>query len=411
MRALVIFIAAFLFDPAATLAAQEKLHFLQDLESFRANSRTVRTELENLRSSETFALSKKFFWMPDLSISTGKDSTSVNGQKTSNPNYLSANSSINLFRGGKDFYSLRSALTARDAQEIQVASEELRVELAGANAIFDFLFLRDSYQVQAELVKLKEDSLRIGRSRYAQGRIPLQEVTKMEVDLSQQRLHLHEVELQREANTLAYHTLFVNELRTNDWPFADDQRINFSSAQGSLDVKKSQLTSESLADAWKSAKISHWPSVDLSLSYRQYPLRTRENEQWIGSMSLTLPLWSRFETSASTADAYARYAAAENTAEITANETKLKEAYLRKKINLSQQNLQESRRNLEKSDRLYKDMLRSFQLGRLSTNDLFQEQDRRFQSLNSFYQSRLSFHQSLMEACVLWGTRVSSCIP
>jgi outer membrane protein TolC len=84
--------------------------------------------------------------------------------------------------------------------------------------------------------------------------------------------------------------------------------------------------------------------------------------------------------------------------------------FLKEKVDLARQNLIESKKNLDKAKRLYQDILKSFRLGRISTNDLFIEQNRLLDSENDLALSQLSFHQSLMESCALAGTEASGCL-
>jgi hypothetical protein len=78
-------------------------------------------------------------------------------------------------------------------------------------------------------------------------------------------------------------------------------------------------------------------------------------------------------------------------------------------VAMSLANVEEAEKNLQRSETLYQTMLRSFQLGRISANDLQIEQERRIRVLLSLAESRQSYHESLMEACALWGNQARAC--
>ncbi len=408
MKIVFLFCLLSSLSQAARGAATET--FFQDLAAFRSQSLTLRTELARLESGETVALSRALAWTPALSLQAGRQESQFNGERRPKSDYLAANLSWNLFRGGSDLFAWKAARASAEAQRYQVENEKLEVELGGARVIFRRLYLSDVLATQGELLKLKEESLRIARSRYNQGKAPLQEVTKLEVDLAQSQNALRLAELNVAQNLLELRALFVDSLQTAAWPFAENQEVDLRSGSGSLFSKKRALEARAQKDGWRASRLLHLPSVDWNLQLQQSPLRSRSDDLWSSSLLLTVPLWSRFETAATSATAYASYVAAENESLRASREEGLKREYLEKKLLLSRANLLESKRTLEKSERLYQDMLRSFQVGRLSANDLFLEQNRRIETLLSYSQSRLSFHEGLMEACALWGLEARDCL-
>jgi outer membrane protein TolC len=346
---------------------------------------------------------------PSISAGVGGTKNRVNGADSSG-NYLRLSADWNLFRSGRDYFGWRAAAEGKTAQEFQVKNEELNVELQGAKLVFRRLFLRDVQRAQSELLGLKTETLRIGRSRYSQGKIPLQDVVKMEVDLSLQLNVVRQAELDIAENDAAYRALFVDSLRTKDWPFSAQNSANLSAGKGSFHTKSLLHRAQAAENSWKSLRLAHLPSVDFTLNHRLHPIRSRDNSEWLGTLELSFPLWSRYEISAASAQGYASYIQAESEAQTSQRLEGLRREFLEKKISTSQANLLDSKKNLERAGRLYQDMLRSFQMGRLSTNDLFQEQDRRIQSVLSYARSLLSYHESLMEACALWGINAKSCL-
>ncbi len=221
---------------------------------------------------------------------------------------------------------------------------------------------------------------------------------------------LRQSEIDLAQNEAAYKAFFVDELLTKEWPLTEAQSLALSEGEGSFVTKTLKERALGLEHSWKAARNLHLPSLDLALSYRELPLKSPNAGTWSGTLELSIPLWSRFELASASAQSYASFVEAEGLASNAEREELLRRDFVKKKIKLSFENIKESRLNLEKSDRLYRDMLRSFQLGRLPTNDLFIEQTRKIDSRLLFTRSRLSFHESLMEACALWGLSARSCL-
>lgn len=400
----------------AARAAPAPVDFLADLELFKARSLVLRSDVQALDAAKSATLSRLLQFTPKIRGGIGKQWDKIDGPTSALSSdsrywYWRGSADWNLFKAGGDYFAWKAAREAQASADFEVKNQELKTELDGANLVFRRLFLRDSAGAQAELLKLKQETLRIGRDRYRQGKIPLQDVVKMEVDLSQQQNLVRQSEIDLAENEAAYRAFFVDELKTKDWPFTAAAVPVPSGDTRSFEQNRLQKRADSLDYSWRSSLAQHAPSIDFSLSYRNYPLSGPNYQAWSGTLELSIPLWSRWELKADNAQAYAAAQRAENDAQQNARREDLRRDFLGKKVSLSRASLEESRVNLDRANRLYADMLRSFQLGRLSTNDLFQEQDRKIRAILSFSQSRLDYHSSLMESCALRGLSARACFP
>lgn len=393
------------------LAAQAvSTQYLNDLNNFKNKSLTLQTEKQNLESTSDVLLSKKLFWTPKLSLSAHETQTKINSENYSDVNYLAADLSLNLFRGGSDLNSLFAASAQRKAQELQVLNEGLSVEVKASDLIFKSLYLAETVRIQEQFLKLKEESLKILKDRYSQGKLPLQEVTKSEVDLTQQKSKLRTAILDLAENKSQIMSFFIDEVQTKDWPFEESTTTPASNPVNLPLVQQKYWASQSREETWKSVKGDHWPSLDLHLQYQEASIKERQNNQLVGMISLTLPLWTRFETSAQVSTAYSEYINSLNIFKDAEQSLKQKNSFLKEKMNTTRLNLNEAKRNLLAARKLYQDILKSFRIGRMSTNDLILEQNRLLESENSLALSQLNFHQSLIETCALSGLSAASCL-
>lgn len=384
--------------------------FFSDLENFRSQSLSLKTERQNLEATSDQLLSSELFWTPKLSVSAIQTETQLNKVKTDERDYLQADATLNLFRGGADWNVMQKSKASQKAQELAVLNEDLRVEIKASDLIFKSIYLFQIKRIQEELLRLKEESLKIVRDRYQQGKSPLQEVTKSEVDIVQQKNKARQSLLDVSENRSEISSFFVTEIQTKSWPFEEKIIPQLQASQKIPLIEQKYWLSQANEQAWKAEKGGHWPSLDLSLQYQKWPIKDQQFDQWVGLVQLTLPLWNQYETSAKVSTAYALYIGALNDFKDTEQRLKQRTSFLKEKIEIARTNLVEAKGNLEKSKALYQDVLRSFRLGRISTNDLFLEQNRLLDSETALALSELTFHQTLIETCTLAGVRSQICL-
>jgi len=384
--------------------------FFQDLENFQKQSLSLQTEKQNLEATSANLLSRRLFWTPKLSLSAVKTRSELNGTATTDTDYAEAAARLNLFRGGSDWDKMQGASAAQKAQELQVLNESLRVEISASDLIFKSLYLAETRRIQEGLFKLKEETLKIAKDRYQQGKLPLQEVTKSEVDLIQQKNRVRQAHLEWLENKSQITSSFVADIQTKAWPFTENLQPKIGNTQKFPLIEQKYWQSRRQEELYQSARGGHWPSLYLTVQYQQFPLRERTDKQVVGLLQLTIPIWSQYETSAEIASNYAQYIGALNEYKSTEQTLKQKSLLLKEKIEIAKSNLAEAKKNLDKSKGLYLDVLRSFRLGRISTNDLLIEQNRLFDSENSLALSQLSFHQTLIETCALAGISSAACL-
>lgn len=394
---------------ATAASAATPSDFFSDLEAFRAESLSIRTEEGNLEAADAALTSRKLFWTPTLDASAARQRTESAGTAAES-DLVGVEMSLNLYRSGGDWQRMREAEARRRAQGLELKNEILRVELRGADVVFKGLYLAEMRRLEEGILKLKEDSLRIVKDRYRQGKTPLQEVSKAEVDLVQQRSRLRKARLDELENRQDGLALFVKSIRTTSWPFDENQKPRLPLTAVFPEIEQKNWETKASEAAWKSAGASHFPSLDLSASYLKPVSGENRDGQVVASLRLTVPLWSRMETSASVATAYAGYLGSVHELKSLEVRTRLRKDLLEEKVTMAREDLSEAKKNLEKSKALYRDVLNGYRLGRVSTNDLLIEQNRLFTSENAVAASQLAFHQSLMESCALRGIEAKECL-
>lgn len=398
----------------AASSTQAQQSFFDDLDKIQSKNLSLQSEREKLGAASDSKLSKNLFWTPSLSVSAQKDQTSVHvndvGTSFSDSDSWKASGSLNLFKGGADWKIKKSADHLLQAQAYKVEDEILKVESNAAAIIFQQLYLNDIIEATKNLVKLREDSHKVVVAKYHQGKSPLQEVVKSEIDQSQQLTRLRNLEIDALENQAKWKTLWVDGIKTKQWPFKVSQNITRPAKAHSPEVNQLENLTLSSENLWDSTKAGHLPRLDLVAEYSENPLKERTTQQWYAGVTLTIPIWNQYDTTAQISSAYANYIATKNQYEDVKRFELARREILNKKIELSRQNLMDAKANHEKSEKLYRDMVKNYRLGRMSTNELLIEQNRLIESQLNISQTQLEFHKTLVEGCAVAGLTLKSCL-
>lgn len=390
-------------------------NLIEDLEKIKQKSFSMKSELENLNAKSEYLFAKKLHWSPTLDFIVGKDQVGLNSLPTVSSDYWKLSAGLNLFKGGGENDLKKAADADFQSQSYKLKDEELKLENRSSLLIFKNLYLKDTLKTTEELVRLRDESHRIILLKYRQGKIPLQEVTKSEVDKTQQEVRLRSLQLELLENSSQWKSIMMLEQKTQDWPFIESTKpksiIGKKNSEAHPEINKLQLATESYKFNWQSSKASHWPRLDLVANYREFPINdpSNKNKEWSVSMFMTLPLWNQMATSANSSLAYAQYMTAQNELKIAIQSETARKEILWQRIELARNNLVSTIANLQKSKSLYNDMLKSFRLGRLSVNELLIEQNRLIESEINLSQSKLFFHQIIVDSCSTLGLKIEQC--
>lgn len=391
-----------------TVSAQTPETFLGDLEKVKAASFSLKNEQEKLRSLQSTLVSKYMSWTPSLSAGVGYvNNPAVSATAT---DYWKAEASLNLWNGGSDYHALKSADLNVDAQKLNQLNQGLKIEAQAADLIFKTLYSQDVVRSTRELVKLREESHRIVSEKYKQGKLPLQEVSKSEIDKSQQETRLRTLEAENLELQGQWKALIKEAVKTEQWPFETELKLPNAPLEFSPNLQRLEKLAKAAAESHSSQKGKHLASLDLTASLQEFPLQTRATRQWGTGVLFTVPLWSRYETQAAIASAYSSAVTAQSEFEQARLSELSQREVLQKRVDLYRKNLEAAKKNLEKAKGLYNDMVKSFRYGRMSVNDLLLEQNRLIESELSVSQSQLSFHKIVMETCALAGRELKSCL-
>jgi outer membrane protein TolC len=322
--------------------------------------------------------------------------------------------SANLFRSGTDFAALRGASNDIEASRENLQNEKLKAEDDAVLTLIEFIKRTRESELISQIVKLKEESVKIARERYSRGLLAQQEVDKTQIDLdnSQARLVDANVALAAaRANVSSRLGAFQNV--NLDWPWkgliisgSRPEGLEFK-LENRPDFRASLQTLE--AEGWRrhAARAFLLPSLDLTASYGSADLSDRGRHDWSAALILKIPLFEQF----------AGYSAArlqtlvKNQAEIarevvTRNAGIEVESY-RRGFSEARESAVAREKTSKLTQRLFTDNLQRFRLGRASANELTFDQNRLLEAQILEVEGWAGAHLSFVRLCHALGHRVT----
>lgn len=320
---------------------------------------------------------------------------------------------LNLFRGGGDFFAYKSGQKALDQSDLKLNLAAIHLQETAAKILFDWLELKLNLQSRKNLLESKKELLRVARERYARGQLPEQEVDKVKVELSNAEIEIRQAEVELLSIKADLDSYLAGATEIQDWPWQEATKNNiFSKLKPVAERFQSnvyELEKELRMNKSREA-LSNWiPRVDLSSRFDSDHLTPNSDGAWSSYVTFTFQLWDRGQNISDrrywselsvAADADLRSYQLTEEAKLTS---------LRDRFDKTFQNAQQSLASLNESQKIAKESLRRFQLGRASVNDLSIDQAR-LNSTETLAASAIKqLHLVLLEICVSADELPSNC--
>ncbi len=402
---------------AMQTSAQVKLGFEDAVNGAVKKIEEVQAKESELRSAESARLQSQMRFLPDLSLS----GTYLEIGPDLDNHYVSRSyglrSNWNLFRFGGDYFYYRAADSATTSLRWDLQATKIRMEGAIAGKALDYISAHLETEIRKKITEAQRVYLNVAEKRYSKGILSRQELDQVTIDLKNAEARVTDAELAEVQAKEALQVYIPGVEIETAWPWAVQLRkmkkktLSFS-AQNHPEWQTFQNKTDAADYARKSKFAEIFPSLDFTLTYgneRSAATNDLWTPQWVGGVTLTVPLFSRLEN----------YTAYRQAAEL-----KLR----------SELDLQRSQRDLEAqwkvsendfrvqldsaltreqtlkiSSNLYQDNLKRFQAGRSTANDLLNDQERYYQSQLLSIQGWKAAHSSYIRLCHSLGQLASEC--
>lgn len=310
---------------AAAQPAGEVLTWEESVRQAAAVNPDLRAARDNLSAADMDVRGAGSGFLPKLTGSAAKtDTNAVTTTTTSTPDYSAAlTASQNLFAGFRDQAGVAQARANRAVAEANLRTARARLSFDLKSAFAALRSADDALVLSADILKRREQNLRLVELRYESGRENKGSLYLSQATLSQARFEL----LQAEQALRVAQAQFARVLgRDNpqtlhvagDVPIAVPPReVDFSQAvQETPDQQRALAQVEAAKAGVDIALSTFWPSLDLSGT------ASRSGNDWFPddrrnsvSLGLTVPIFSGGKDYYGVRSASARESAAEATRE------------------------------------------------------------------------------------------------
>lgn len=395
-------------------AQAEKLSFENALEQIVKRDTTIPQEEALLVASKSNARSKVLSFLPDLSAGFSRQKTY---EVESEVDRFNLTASLNLFKFGADYAAYDAANKQMDYRRSSLNEAKLDAELLGVKVLVNNILRIKQVEILEKIMKAKNSSLKTAKARYRKGLTPSAEVDKARVEVNNAKARLNNALLQLDTSKGNLIALLGHDRVNTNWPWLKLlKRKSHSSIKGQFNIKERPDFQKANFDLAfreanaKSAVRSFFPTVDFSYSWSETDYQTTNLNERTSLLSVTIPLFegwrdvSNYEAQKALSE-QARY-------RLVRLERDAQSEWKTKEINfdISVQTAKDRETNLGLSRRVYRSTEKRFNRGRVTVNELTQDQNRLLESENLAAQGWGQAHLSLVELCHARGKDVMRCL-
>lgn len=380
-------------------------------------SEDIRAKESEVRSAEALLTQSKFKFAPDLNLTGTYTESGADVDERAVGRAYGAKSNLNLFRFGADYFNYRSADVTYQGARWDLQNSKLEWEETIAIKILEVIYRYNETLIRRKLYESQRDYSAIAEKRYAKGILPRQELDKLTIDMGIAEARLKDAETQ-EYQARENLKVYSGEVDVDtQWPWLNSlKKLKRTNLQFEVEnhpqwrfLKERRAAAEYLV---KTRRSEMAPSLDLSLSYfNESSVATNYDwsPQWVGAVTLTIPLFSRFESATATKLAFETQTRAELSFIKTTREIEAKWKIAERDFRTQLGSATQREQNLKTSRGLYRDNFQRFQSGRSNANELFNDQDRLYQTELLANQGWYSVHLSYIRLCHSLGSLLAQC--
>lgn len=398
-----------------TPAVAAPISFDEALAAILARDTEVARAASESEAVHALGTPKRLHFLPSITLDGTETKRDTNERTTS----LLATAQANLFQFGAGWAALDASRAKEASARAKLRETWLDRERSAAQTLLEFIRLTREREILVSLEKMENETLAIAERQYAGGRIPIQEVQKVKIDLANVRARIGEAEVAlSQARSQVITLLGHAEIRI-EWPWkkkiAETKASNSLKAEDHLANRPDWIRSSNELEAQDRLAAQAFremlPSLGASFSYgwtREHALGPDYARGWVGSVTLSIPLFNRFEQYA---NSQAQSAARKST-ESLHEETKRRIRSEFETIPLRFENAKRTALDREDvlkiSSSLYQDNLRRYRQGRASSNELNVDLNRFLETELNALNGWVAAHLALVDLAHLTGQAVSS---
>lgn len=390
------------------------LDFNQALEEIIKRDTNIPQEEAFLKASQSNARSKMLSFLPDLSAGYSKQKNRIN---TSEFDRFDLTASVNIFRFGADYANFEAARRQLDSRRSSLNQSKLTAEAKAIDVLVTNILKSKEVEILKKILKAKESSLKTFRARFQRGLTPSTEVDKALVEVNNAKARYNNSLLQLDTARGVLIALLGHSDVNMDWPWKKRlKKKDHSVLKGHFDLKERPDFRQAEFDlafreaSAKSAIRSFFPKVDFSYTWSETDFYTSSVNERTSLLSISIPIFSGwrgvsdYETQKALSE-QARYRLVRIKRDAS-SEWKTKQI----NFDISIQTAKDRETNLALSRRVYRSTVKRFNKGRVTINELSQDQSRLLDSESLAAAGWAQAHLAMVELCHTRGKDMARCL-
>ncbi|MBI4405185.1 MAG: TolC family protein [Deltaproteobacteria bacterium] len=398
------------------LAAEGSLSFEQALTAIVEQSPVVASQRAIQEAASARSLPSRLALLPSLSAEA---STTRSTDSAQSGRGLNATAQLNLFRFGADYADMRAASAEVAREGLRTEDAILKAEAEGVRVLVAFIQSRRELEILKQMVKVREESVRIAQERYRRGLMASQESDKVVVDRDNERARLKDSEASAARATADLAAALGSHAVLAEWPWKESlnsRRDILEKETSSLSQRPDWRAEEKKVEAARLRKRQAWgkmfPSVDANIKYGYFQQQNADQggSQWSGGVVLSIPLFDRLTNFSAYKGLVHDESSAQANLEKIRREAKSEWESAKASFQFSLDSATVRESTLAISRKLFQDNFSRFQRGLVSADDLLIDYRRLYDSESLTIAGWATAHTQFTKLCHSIGMRVSKCL-
>ncbi|MBI3534723.1 MAG: TolC family protein [Deltaproteobacteria bacterium] len=384
------------------------LSFNAALNEILSNHWRIQSQEFKIKSSETRLISHKLSLLPAIRASSSQSQGSLSPISRD----YELKSDVNIFRWGADIKTLNALELDLLSEKMNMDQTIIQAEREATQILVNIIFYSKKTLILQEIVTTYRKLFETAKKRYEMGKLALQEVEKLEIDLENAKSNLADTELQSLSQQLELEKLIGHSQIQTEWPWQEivlkKNLKNFSFSVSELPSwkgLKTKLDAEELRTS--QTKWAFLPALNGNLKYGYY---SSWGTAWSASINVSMPLFEPWST-------YSQFKMQKiNTQDLEVQFRKRTDNFrsdydnAQKSFVILQDATLSKEKALSTAKRLYENSFKRFQLGFITVNDLALDEQRFYDLELSFNNGIKELHLSLVRFCHSLGFRLGHCL-
>jgi outer membrane protein TolC len=394
-----------------SLNAYAKQSFQDVLKLSLENDPNLERELKNIKLYDSLKWQQYASFLPAISLTGSQIDEKFEGNSRRDYQRNALNASVDVFAFGRDYYKVREGMEFTDFQKSNYTNQLLTSEKRILDLLFSYISNDRSLEINRRIREIKEQAFKMANVRYKRGRLALQEMQKLQIDLYNVEAELASQEIQRNniVNQISEYTKI--DVLTIAWPWKADIAEKILKTQV-LNAKEHPLwvnskTSYDMASYQKKSSVANFLgdiSFSYSKGYNQFDSDLLHDERV--ALTYTLPLFNSFSDLSTYRDRVAKEYSAKKQLKNTTRSVNVQYEEAKKALEKALQTYRLRNKTLQLSKDIYTNSLDQFKKGRITVNEFSIDQNRLLTTELLANSGERQLHRAIVNYCHSVGKAV-----